>query len=103
MYDYSTNFPTESGNLQATMFIQVVINLFEKMENLLGIPQEFRIGRRGNNHGGLLCEPEFFRILKAVLSKEELICKPDLGKGGVNALRKYIEQTRQILRDSIEP
>ncbi|KAI2783063.1 hypothetical protein F4815DRAFT_491698 [Daldinia loculata] len=100
--DFGT-FPLQSGNLQATMFIQVVINLFEKMENLLGIPQEFRIGRRGNNHGGLLCEPEFFRILKAVLSKEELICKPDLGKGGVNALRKYIEQTRQILRDSIEP
>ncbi|KAI1655840.1 hypothetical protein F4813DRAFT_366507 [Daldinia decipiens] len=97
------SFPLQSGNLQATMFIQVVINLFEKMENLLGIPQEFRLNRHGTNHGGLLSEPEFFRILKAVLYKEELVYKPDLGKGGVNALRKYIEQTRQLLRDSIEP
>ncbi|KAI0131222.1 hypothetical protein F4814DRAFT_445363 [Daldinia grandis] len=97
------SFPLQSGNLQATMFIQVVINLFDKMEKLLGIPQEFRIGKYGTNHDGLLCEPEFFRFLKAALSKEELICKPDHGKGGVNALRKYIEQARQLLRDSIEP
>ncbi|KAI0850123.1 hypothetical protein F5Y00DRAFT_260854 [Daldinia vernicosa] len=97
------SFPLQSGNLQVTMFIQVIINLFGKMENLLGIPQEFRIGGHGTHHGGLLNEPEFFRVLRAVLSKEELVCKPDLGKGGVNALRKYLEQTRQLLRDSIEP
>ncbi|KAI8963077.1 hypothetical protein F5Y11DRAFT_170195 [Daldinia sp. FL1419] len=97
------SFPLQSGNLQATLFIQVVINLFEKMENLLGIPQEFRLEMRAINQDGLLSEPEFFRVLRAVLIKEELVYKPDVGKGGVSALRKHIEQTRQLLRDSIEP
>ncbi|KAI1800176.1 hypothetical protein F4811DRAFT_567311 [Daldinia bambusicola] len=99
------SFPLQSGNLQATLFIQVIISLFENVENLLGIPQEFQLDntRRTMSHGGLLSELEFATILRAILAKEELICKPDRGKGGVNALRRYINETRQLLRDSIEP
>ncbi|OTB14857.1 hypothetical protein K445DRAFT_23380 [Daldinia sp. EC12] len=97
------SFPLQSGNLQATLFTQVIISLFEKIENLLGIPQEFQLTPHKTTHAGLLSEPEFSAVLRAILVKEELMCKPDVGKGGISALRRYINQTRQLLRDSIEP
>ncbi|KAI1104398.1 hypothetical protein F4804DRAFT_189901 [Jackrogersella minutella] len=97
------SLPLRSGNLQATVFIDIVNNLFERMESLLGVPREFRIGRRVTNHGGLLSEEEITGALNMMLSKEELVYQPENGKGGVKALRLYVEKTKELLRDKITP
>lgn len=36
------------------MVIQVVINMFEQIETLLGLPCKFRIGTREDSRNGLL-------------------------------------------------
>lgn len=91
----------ESGNLQCTLFIHIVENLFTKMENLLGIQRQYRIGTRELQFKGLL--DEIAEVVKLMVSREELVCEPDRGKGGVMSLRKHIEKTKQLLRESIPP
>ncbi|CRG91781.1 Transient receptor potential cation channel subfamily M member 4 [Talaromyces islandicus] len=49
LYGFS-NFPLQSGNLQGMMIIQLVTNMFERMETLLGLPREFRIGTRSRRN-----------------------------------------------------
>lgn len=98
-----SDFPLQSGNLQATMFIQVVNNLFERMESLLGIPRQFQIGIRGTDTAGLLSEEELTGIFKMMALKEEVVRQPDRGKGGISALRQYIDRTKRLLRENIAP
>ncbi|KAI1411742.1 hypothetical protein F5Y13DRAFT_200729 [Hypoxylon sp. FL1857] len=91
------NIPAlESGNVQATLFIEIVNNLFQRMEDLLGIPSELRIGPRGTDNGGLLSEEGFAETLRMMVSREELLYLPEYGKGGARALRKYIKKTKQL-------
>ncbi|XXG94031.1 hypothetical protein Hte_000282 [Hypoxylon texense] len=96
------NFPLQSGNLQATMFIQIATNLFEKIESLLGLPQGLRVTVRDGKPEGLLSEEDFAEVVKAVLAKDEL-GQPEHGKGGVKSLRKNMKQAMQLLRESIAP
>ncbi|KAI0378370.1 hypothetical protein F5Y04DRAFT_148796 [Hypomontagnella monticulosa] len=98
-----SDFPVQSGNLQATMFIQVVNNLFERMEGLLGVPRQFRIGIRGTETPGLLSEDELAGIFKTMALKEESVHQPARGKGGISALRQYIDGTKRLLWESIAP
>ncbi|KAI1388370.1 uncharacterized protein F4822DRAFT_244055 [Hypoxylon trugodes] len=98
-----SDFPLQSGNLQSMMFIQIVVNLFERMESLLGIPRQFRIGTRGKDNGGLLTGDDFCGVVRMMIDKEELVCQPELGKGGVKVLRKYIENSKRLLLESIAP
>ncbi|OTA98399.1 hypothetical protein M426DRAFT_326020 [Hypoxylon sp. CI-4A] len=96
------NFPLQSGNLQATMFIQISTSLFEKIESLLGLPQGLRVTVRDGKPEGLLSEVDFVEVVKAVLAKDEQ-GQPEHGKGGVKSLRKNMKQAMQLLRESIAP
>lgn len=99
----STNkFFAESGNLQATLFIQIATSLFEKLECLLGLPPELRITIRAVDRGGLCVEDDFQEVIKSVLSKDEM-GRPENGKGGVASLRKNMKKSMQLLRESIAP
>ncbi|KAI2473348.1 hypothetical protein F4781DRAFT_188887 [Annulohypoxylon bovei var. microspora] len=95
--------PLHSGSLQAMMFIEVVNNLFERMEGLLGVPRQFRVGLRGAENDGLLSDEEIDKTLKMMMSKEELVYQPQYGKGGAKALRMYLDMTKQLLREKITP
>ncbi|KAI1461070.1 hypothetical protein F4805DRAFT_312821 [Annulohypoxylon moriforme] len=97
------DFPLQSGNLQAVMFTEVVNNLFERIESLLGVPRQFRVGTRGSDDGGLLTDEEVNGTLRIMVSKEELVYQPEHGKGGPKALRTFMDMTRQILREKITP
>ncbi|KAI0013520.1 hypothetical protein F4779DRAFT_399868 [Xylariaceae sp. FL0662B] len=96
------NFPLQSGNLQATMFIQISTSLFERIESLLGLPHELRVTIRGGKREGLLSEEDFTEVIKAVLSRDES-GRPENGKGGVKLLRKNMKKAMQLLRESIAP
>ncbi|KAI1139720.1 hypothetical protein F5Y05DRAFT_411906 [Hypoxylon sp. FL0543] len=89
----------KTSDLRATVFVEVVNNLFERMENLLGMPQEFRVGMRVSGNDGLLSEEYFTGALRMMMSQEELVYMPEHGKGGVKALRIYIEKTKQSMRN----
>ncbi|KAJ8123394.1 hypothetical protein ONZ43_g648 [Nemania bipapillata] len=95
-------FSLESGNLQATLFIQIATSLFEKLECLLGLPPELRITMRAVDRGGLCVHDDFQEVVKIVLSKDE-IGRPENGKGGVVSLRKNMKRSMQLLRESIAP
>ncbi|KAI1148946.1 hypothetical protein F4825DRAFT_432141 [Nemania diffusa] len=95
-------FALESGNLQATLFIQIATSLFEKLECLLGLPPELRITIRAVDRGGLCVEDDFQEVIKSVLSKDEM-GRPENGKGGVASLRKNMKKSMQLLRESIAP
>ncbi|KAI1354863.1 hypothetical protein F5Y01DRAFT_328645 [Xylaria sp. FL0043] len=96
------DFVLESGNLQATVFIQIATSLFEKVECMLGLPPELRVTTRAVDRGGLRVEDDFLDVIKSVLSRDE-IGKPENGKGGAASLRKHIEMAMQLLRESIAP
>ncbi|KAI1863173.1 uncharacterized protein JN550_009699 [Neoarthrinium moseri] len=70
LYGFS-NFPLQSGNLQANMIIQLVTTMFERMEALLGLPRAIRIGTRQEDCGGLLADEGFLEIAQAIIRKEE--------------------------------
>ncbi|KAH8897380.1 hypothetical protein GQ53DRAFT_743099 [Thozetella sp. PMI_491] len=92
----------ESGNLQATMLIQLVTNMFEKIEALLGLPQELRIGRRPGGQEGLLINGGFLDTAAAMIRKED-IGRPEEGKGGIRSLRRDMRKARRLLRSHIAP
>ncbi|QKX60580.1 uncharacterized protein TRUGW13939_07725 [Talaromyces rugulosus] len=96
------NFPLQSGNLQGMMIIQLVTNMFERMETLLGLPREFRIGTRENSHNGLIFNAGFSEIARALLLKEDG-GRPEEGQGGIGALRKDIKKAKRLLRSHIAP
>ena len=93
---------SESGNLQATVFIQVVTNMLERVESLLGLPAEFRINNREDDSEGLLKDQDFVEIAAVMLSKEDTR-RLENEKGGVKALRSYIRKAKQMLREDIAP
>ncbi|KAF4629399.1 hypothetical protein G7Y89_g8749 [Cudoniella acicularis] len=90
----------DSGNLQATLFIQIVTSLFERVERFLGLPSEFRIDHNAKNGGGLLSHEDFGGIVEIIIRKEEL---RQPGTGGIKTLCRSIKMARELLRDNIAP
>ena len=94
--------PIESGNLQAMVLIQIVMHLLEKIEKLLGLPQEFRLNANGGDCHGLLNDEDFAKIIKIIIKKEET-GNSENGKGGIKALRKLMKKSKHLLKESITP
>ena len=84
------------------MIIQLVANMFERMETLLGLPREFRIGTREDSHNGLIFNTGSSEIARALLLKEDG-GRPEEGQGGIGALRKDIKKAKRLLRSHIAP
>lgn len=86
------------------MIIDVVLNIFDKIEALLGLPREFRLGKRDDGHSGLFRREGFLNIAEEMLRRElDDGGLPVDGKGGVKALRRNLSRTRQVLRALIDP
>jgi hypothetical protein len=84
------------------MVIQLVTNMFERIETLLGLPQEFRIGKRKDNHDGLLRDGGILEFARSILRTEE-VGRPEGGRGGMRSLRKNMKKSNQLLRSRIAP
>lgn len=95
-------FGSESGNLQTVILIQVVTNLFEHVENLLGLPGEFRISSRKEEPRGLFGQPGFMDIARPIMRKEE-DGDPHYGQGGISCLRKYIKKDKTATEGHYRP
>jgi hypothetical protein len=93
------------------MFIQIVTSLFERMENLLGLPRDLRVGTHGRVHNGLLSDKNFVAILQVIIQKEEVeLGQPvqpgrPLKKGldGIKTLRSSMKKAMQLFKDNISP
>ena len=72
------------------------------MDELLGLPQGYRISKRPVAKTGLLESLSFAELTKSILEKEENE-GGNGGKGGIKALRKHIAGIKQLLRESICP
>lgn len=84
------------------MIIQLVTNMFERIENLLGLPPEFRIGTREDHPQGLLRGEGFLELAKTIIRKED-VGSPAQGKGGMRSLRKDMKKAKYLLRSRIAP
>ncbi|KAM7214157.1 hypothetical protein V8F06_010472 [Rhypophila decipiens] len=96
------NFPLQSGNLQSTMIIHLVTNMFERIENLLGLPRELRLGSRKVGNDGLLGREGLLELSQLLIHTEDR-GRPEEGKGGVKSLRSNIKKEKRLLRDHIAP
>jgi hypothetical protein len=84
------------------MIIQLATNMFERIESLLGLPTELRIGTRDDNHQGLLETEGFLELAVAIIRKDEL-GSPKHCKGGMRSLREDMEKSKVLLRTRIAP
>ena len=91
----------DSGNLQATLFIQIVTSLFEEVESLMGLPPEFRFDHHAKNRSGLLNHEDFAGIIEVVIGKEELRQPAPGVTGGIKTLRRSVKRAKELLRDNI--
>ncbi|KAK3370717.1 hypothetical protein B0T24DRAFT_626824 [Lasiosphaeria ovina] len=98
------NFPLQSGNLQSTMVIHLVTNMLERIEMLLGLPRELRIGTRMDGiDGGLFrTSDRFLELAEAVIRKED-VGRAENGKGGIRSLRRDMKKAKRLLRGAIAP
>lgn len=76
--------------------------MFERMETVLGLPREFRIGTREDSHDGLINKAGFSEFTKALLLKENG-GRPEEGQGGIMSLRKDMKKAKRLLRCHIAP
>lgn len=81
------------------MIIQLVTNMFEKMESLLGLPREFCIGSREDSYNGLLRTEGFLEFAKSMIQKEDA-GRPE---AGMVSLRRNMRKAQQLLRSRIAP
>ncbi len=90
------------------------MNLFGRMENMLGTPRDLRVcagGRAGGrDHNGMFRDRHFVTLLEVAMRKEEaVLTEPGRtgpsrrGLGGVKALQIGIRRTRRLLSDKINP
>jgi hypothetical protein len=84
------------------MIIQLVTNMFERIEILLGLPSEFRLGTREDDPHGLLRDEFFFKFAMSVIQRENDL-SPERDRGGVLSLRRDIEQSKYLLCNRIAP
>ena len=84
------------------MIIQLVTSMFEKIETVIGLPREFRIGTRENGQDGLLRDKSLLGFAKSMIQKEDS-GNAEEGKGGIKSLRKNMKRAKRLLRDRIAP
>ena len=82
--------------------IQLISNILERIETLLGLPRQFRIGTREDKRDGLLRYDGFIEIAKEIIRKED-VGLPQEGKGGIRSLRRDMKRAKRLLRDYITP
>ncbi|KAK0705862.1 hypothetical protein B0T26DRAFT_724769 [Lasiosphaeria miniovina] len=98
------NFPLQSGNLQSTMVIHLVTNMLERIETLLGLPRELRIGTRVDCiDGGLFRTSDRFLELAEAFIRKEDVGRAEDGKGGIRSLRRDMKKAKRLLRGAIAP
>jgi hypothetical protein len=76
--------------------------MFERIENLLGLPSDLRIGTREHNHEGLLRTEDFLDLAVSIIRKDELR-SPKQRRGGMQLLRQDIEKVKMLLCTRIAP
>jgi len=84
------------------MIIHLVTNMFERIENLLGLPRQLRIGCREVGNDGLLRGEGFLRLAESLIHREDT-GRPEDGKGGIKSLRSNMKKAKRLLRGRIAP
>lgn len=94
-----SEFPVDSGNLQAMILIQITLHLVGHMEKVLGLPREFRVQEVGGEYDGLLSSEAGLRLLRMVVG--DVNAEGDIGNtyGGSSGRGDWKEL--KLLRSSI--
>ena len=82
------------------MIIQLILNVFGRIEILLGLPKQFRVGNRETSEDGLFGQGDALDCAIAKIRQEE-VGRQEEGKGGVRSLRENIEKATELLRTRI--
>ncbi|KAK0652672.1 hypothetical protein B0T16DRAFT_406620 [Cercophora newfieldiana] len=94
------NFPLQSGNLQANIVIQLLTNMLERIESLLGLPRELCIGTRECAGDSLLRREGILALAESLIRREDT-GRPEDGKGGVGSLQRDVRKAKELLRSRI--
>jgi len=92
----------ESGNLQTTMIIQLLENVLERIESLLGLPPDLCLGTREPVDDGLFGREGMLTLAEMMIRREDTGW-PEDGKGGVRSLRRDMDKAKELLRSRIAP
>lgn len=84
------------------MIIQLLTNVLERIESLLGLPLELCIGTREPADGGLFVREGMLTLAESMVRMEDTGW-PEDGKGGVRSLRRDMERAKELLRSRIAP
>jgi len=85
------------GNLQILILLQVCTHLLNRIENTLGLPDEYMIGSREGS-GGVLGKLASVKLIESVMMQEELESSGGV-RGGIESLRKTMKEIRWLLKD----
>ncbi|OCL07505.1 hypothetical protein AOQ84DRAFT_408842 [Glonium stellatum] len=91
---------THNGNLQIPILIQAATHLLDRIERVLGLPQESRLYGSEGQYRGLLSDGDVGEMVKTMLQLEEIESGRN-GRGGLKTLRESIKKITQLLRSSI--
>ncbi|OCL13418.1 hypothetical protein AOQ84DRAFT_415424 [Glonium stellatum] len=93
------SFSIQQGDLQTKILIQAILHQFEMIEEMLGLPAEFRVSDRPDAFTGLLGDKQAKSLLKAVIEgKGNLIALDQIcGSSTLGSLRENIKNVRQFL------
>ncbi|CAG8958607.1 hypothetical protein HYFRA_00009924 [Hymenoscyphus fraxineus] len=97
--------PVNEGNLQTKILIQAILHQLETIENLLGLPAEFRVADRQNVHTrGLLDDERARSLMKAAMTEGRYgthvaMDDPQEGSelGALASLKRNIQNITQFL------
>ena len=91
-----SGFPLQSGILQTTILLQVVMHLLGQIEEVLGIPTEHRICGIEEQSNGMLSDLDSTDLFIAVLRQEERSNRAS-NRGSLKVLKEHIKSIRYSL------
>lgn len=94
-----SEFPVDSGNLQAMLLIQITLHLVGHMEKVLGLPREFRVQEVGGEYDGILSSEAGLQLLRMVVG--DVNVGEGIGNGDDGSSDRGGWRELKLLRSSI--
>lgn len=94
-----SDFPVDSGNMQAMLLIQITLHLVGHMEKVLGLPREFRVQEVGGEYDGILSSEAGLQLLRMVVG--DVNVGGGIGNGDDGSPERGGWQELKLLRRSI--
>jgi len=95
-----TDFSIQSGNLQTKLLIHAILHQFEMIERILGLPAEFRVTEKQDDHSGLFEDGWAKDLLEAMSNGKSCHAAVDnhYGLEALSSLREMLKRVQISLK-----